>query len=288
MTDDEKPGLWENVKGRVAAHADALKASTAAALREKAAEIREAIGPEKIEPVTQPERPFGRDEGGEDIKRVVWTGHTVETSEGQRYFGAVGLTESGYYRAAEVQSYGAEESWRWQAERHTDKRDAIGSAESMSANRLSPESGPATASQEESRANAAREPSIQDRLDEPRTPQERDQMVAALYRELDNPDGGGARLRDMADGREEQNRMAREVLAGERDILSSSPRTETMAEIPDHVKAQADAEMKKTGGVETVAANTKAVNQKEAGSFEALGHDVQVQTPKPDPSPDKG
>ena len=134
----------------MAAQADALKASAAAALREKAAGIREAIGPDKAEPVKPPERPFGRDEGGEDVKQVVWTGHTVQTREGQAYFGAVGLTQGGYYRAAQVQVYGAGELWRWQRELHTVKDDAQKSAEIMSANRLNPESTPSITAQRES------------------------------------------------------------------------------------------------------------------------------------------
>ena len=67
------------------------------------------------------------------IKHIVWTGHTVRTVEGHAYYGAAGLTESGYYRAAEVQVYGSDELWRWQGERHADKADAIASAESGSA-----------------------------------------------------------------------------------------------------------------------------------------------------------
>jgi hypothetical protein len=149
LADKKKPGLLENTGKRVAAQADALKAGAAAALREKAAGIREAIGPDKLEPVKQPERPFGRDEGGEDVKRVVWTGHTIQTREGQAYFGAVGLTEGGYYRAAEVQLYGSEEVWRWQGELHTVKDDAQKSAENMSANLLNPESTPAKTNQKE-------------------------------------------------------------------------------------------------------------------------------------------
>jgi hypothetical protein len=136
MADEPKPGFLNDVMQRAAARADAVKAGAAAALREKTAEIREAIGPEKMEPVKQPERSFGRDEGGEDVKQVVWTGHTVQAPEGQSYFGAAGLTQSGYYRAAEVQVYGSEELWRWQGERHADKEHAIASAESMSADRL--------------------------------------------------------------------------------------------------------------------------------------------------------
>lgn len=138
--DKKKPGLLKNAGNRVAAGAGALKAGATAALREKASEFREAIGPEKSEPVKQPERPFGRDEGGEDVKRVVWTGHTVETRGGQAYFGAVGLTQGGYYRAAEVQVYGSGELWRWQSEKHIVKDDAQQSAETMSANRLNPKS----------------------------------------------------------------------------------------------------------------------------------------------------
>jgi hypothetical protein len=136
MADEVNPGFLENTRQFVAAQADGLKAGATAALRQKAAEIREAIGPGRMEPVTEPERPFGREENGEDVKRVVWTGHTVRTAEGRAYFGAAGLTEGGYYRAAEVQVYGPEELWRWQNERHTEKADAIASAESMSANRL--------------------------------------------------------------------------------------------------------------------------------------------------------
>jgi hypothetical protein len=149
MADKKKRGLLENARNRIAAEADALKASAAAALREKAAGIREAIGPDKLEPVKQPARPFGRDEGGEDIKQVVWTGHTVQTREGQAYFGAVGLTQGGYYRAAEVQVHGADEVWRWQGERHTGRDDAQKSAETLSANRLNPEPMPAKAAPKE-------------------------------------------------------------------------------------------------------------------------------------------
>lgn len=136
MADESKSGFLSDAMQRVAAHADTLRAGAAESLRQKAAEFREAIGPQKTEPGAFPERPFGREEGGEDVKRIVWTGHTVQTPEGRGYFGAAGLTESGYYRAAEVQVYGADEAWRWQAERYTDKADAVASAEAMAANRL--------------------------------------------------------------------------------------------------------------------------------------------------------
>ena len=131
-----------------ATQAGNVKADAAAAVRKKAAGLREAIGPEKIEPVKPPQRPFGR-EGGEDIKQIVWTGHTVQSTQGMSYYGAVGQTESGYYRAAEVQVYGADEQWRWQAERHSLKDDAINSAQRattrirggriMAENKISPE-----------------------------------------------------------------------------------------------------------------------------------------------------
>jgi hypothetical protein len=136
MAVENEPGVLENFGRQLAAHADALTASAAARLREKAAEFREAVGPDKPEPGANPERPFGRDEGGEDVKQVVWTGHMVETQGGQRYYGAAGLTESGYYRAAEVQVYGSDELWRWQPERHADREDAVACAEKMTAGRL--------------------------------------------------------------------------------------------------------------------------------------------------------
>ena len=99
-----------------------MKVGAAAALEKKQLKSARPSGHRKTEPVKQPERPFGRDEGGDDVKRVVWTGHTVQTPEGQAYFGAAGLTQGGYYRAAEVQVYGSEELWRWQAERHTPRK----------------------------------------------------------------------------------------------------------------------------------------------------------------------
>lgn len=141
---------------------------------------KDAVG---MDNMRQPERTFGRDEGGQDVKRVVWTGHTVETPGGQFYFGAAGLTKGGYYRAAEVQVYGSDELWRWQEERHTAKADAVASAESLSANRLAGE-------EIRQPMNGAAEPSW-----------------AEVF------------------GKEQGN----------------------MAELPDHVKAQADAEMAKTG-----------------------------------------
>lgn len=134
-------GLLEKLRSlprQMAGHAEILKSHATERLKQKAGEMREAIGPQKLEPVKEPERPFGR-EGAEDVKQVVWTGHTVESQQGRRYYGAVGLTQQGYYRAAEVQVYGAEERWRWQTGRHSIKADAIGHAEKMSALRLKPE-----------------------------------------------------------------------------------------------------------------------------------------------------
>jgi hypothetical protein len=78
------------------------------------------------------ERPFGRENSGADVKHIVWAGHTVRNSEQQSQYGAVGLTESGYYRSAQVQNYGGIEKWNWSAERHVDKKEAISVAESKS------------------------------------------------------------------------------------------------------------------------------------------------------------
>lgn len=131
--------MWEGTKKRMAAHADALKAWTGAALRGKASEVRKAIGPEKAQSIKEPERPFGKENGGEDVKRVVWTGHTITSPEGKSYYGAVGLTQDGYFRAAQVQVYGSDETWRWQQQRHTARQEAVSSAGEMAANRLTPE-----------------------------------------------------------------------------------------------------------------------------------------------------
>jgi hypothetical protein len=222
MADEKKPGLLGNVKQRVAAQADALKAGAAASFRDKAAEIREAIGPQKTEPVKQPERPFGREEGGEDIKHVVWTGHTVKTPEGQAYFGAVGLTQHGYYRTAEVQVYGSDEAWRWQEQRHTIRDDAISSAETASANRLNP----------------------------------------AEWKE---PDGGAARLYGMA-------------------------------ELPEHVKAQADNVVAETGASKMPVKDMdapKATDWKDTAAMDAARQQqrenaLQEKSPAPTVQPDKG
>ena len=119
--------MWEGLKKRAARHADALKSETAAALKSKAAEISKAIGPQKAEPIKEPERPFGK-EGGEDVRRVVWTGHKVKSPEGKIYYGAVGLTQGGYYRAAEVQAYGSDEQWRWQGKQYAVRDEAVKSA----------------------------------------------------------------------------------------------------------------------------------------------------------------
>lgn len=119
--------MWESTKKHMAAHADALKAWTGAALKDKAAGIRGVIGPEKAESIKEPERPFGK-EGGEDVKRVVWTGHKITSPESKSYYGAVGLTQGGYYRAAEVQVYGSDEQWRWQPGQYAVRDDAVKSA----------------------------------------------------------------------------------------------------------------------------------------------------------------
>jgi hypothetical protein len=148
LNNEPKQGFLNNAKQRVTAQADALKDWVSTVLREKATEIRDVIGREKVERVKQPERPFGRDEGGEDVKRVVWTGHTVRTSEGHTYFGSAGLTQGGYYRAAVVQVYGSDELWRWQTERHHVKEDAISSAEKTIANQLRQETVPAPSNAE--------------------------------------------------------------------------------------------------------------------------------------------
>jgi len=131
-------GLLDRLKSiprHLAAHADAIKTGAGDAVKARAAEWREAIGPEKIEPVKLPERGFGH-EGGEDVKRIVWSGHAVRTGEGKTHYSAVGLTETGYYRCADVQVYGAEEKWRWDAKRHASKTDAIGQAQKGLAEKL--------------------------------------------------------------------------------------------------------------------------------------------------------
>jgi hypothetical protein len=112
-----------------------MKTLAADALKAKGNEIREAIGPEKIEPVKQAERAFGR-EGAQDVKKIVWTGHTVISPRGHSYYGAVGLTKQGYYRTAEVQVYGTQEKWRWEGERFMKLENAVGKAEANSAMRL--------------------------------------------------------------------------------------------------------------------------------------------------------
>jgi hypothetical protein len=54
----------------------------------------------------------------------------VRNGEGQSFYGAVGATHNGYYRAASVQVYGGGmEKWNWNPQRHTEKRDALASAE---------------------------------------------------------------------------------------------------------------------------------------------------------------
>jgi len=139
VADKNKPGLLDTMRRRMAAEADALKAGAASAFKDAAARIREAVGPERTKPVKQPERPFGRDGGGQDVMRVVWTGHTVEDANGQRHFGAVGRTKDGYYKTAEVRTYGGDEVWRWQDEKHPEKDIAAKEAATLSDSRLRPE-----------------------------------------------------------------------------------------------------------------------------------------------------
>ncbi len=141
MADKNKPGLLDTMRRRMAAEADALKAGAASALKDAAAGMRKTLGPERTKPVKQPERPFGRDGGGDDVMRVVWTGHTTQGRDGKSYFGAVGLTEGGYYRAAKVQRFGADELWNWHEESHTAKNAAIKSAESLGETRPGAGSG---------------------------------------------------------------------------------------------------------------------------------------------------
>lgn len=114
-----------------------IKADLKAAVKTKAGELKEAIGPEKAKSSKPIPREFGR-EGAEDVKDIVWSGHKVQNASGQSYFGAVGLTQQGYYRTAEVQVYGADEKWRWQEGRHSVKADAISKAESVGVDRLKP------------------------------------------------------------------------------------------------------------------------------------------------------
>jgi hypothetical protein len=231
MALENEPGGLEYIRQQLAAHADAFRAGAASVLRQKAAEIREAIGPEKMEPVTYPDRPFGRDEGGQDVSRVVWTGHVVRTPEGREYFGAAGLTENGYYRAAEVQVYGPDEMWCWQVERHADKEHAIASAETLAANRLAGEEA-------RTPMNGAAEPAW------------------------------------------------REIFGKEQD---------NMAQLPEHVKAQADAEMAKTGMQKVAVQDMDAVqpvdNYRDGGkALDAMRDQkrqdaIQEKTPEPTPEP---
>jgi hypothetical protein len=110
--------------------AESLRNEVGAALKEKAVQWRDGLKPQMPTVSREPlrERAFGR-EGGEDVKHIVWAGHVVRNGEGQSFYGAVGATHNGYYRAASVQVYGgAEEKWNWNAQRHTEKRDAIASA----------------------------------------------------------------------------------------------------------------------------------------------------------------
>ena len=89
--------------------------------------VRARMEPEpvKVPAQSQQARPFGK-EGAEDVKHIVWTGHTVKNASGQCFYGAVGVMVNGYYRAAEVQAYGAgQERWNWLAERHARQDDAV-------------------------------------------------------------------------------------------------------------------------------------------------------------------
>ncbi len=164
--------------------------------------------PESMEAV-KPDRAFGRDEGGDDVKQVVWAGHTVRNPEGKEYLGAVGLTHNGYYRGAEVQVYGAEELWRWQADRHTVKQDAITSAEGASAKQLYP--------------------------------------VVEEHREFQEVEGNEGTA----------NKHTEQII---------------MAELPEHVKAQADAEIAATGAQKMAAQDmgpTNATDWKDTAAMEA-------------------
>jgi hypothetical protein len=123
-------GILERLKalpGGLARRADALREDAGAALKEKAAEWRDAFKPQMPTASTNPhrERAFGR-EGGEDVKHIVWAGHVAKNAEGQSFYGAVGATNNGYYRAASVQVYGgAEETWNWSGQRYTEKKGTL-------------------------------------------------------------------------------------------------------------------------------------------------------------------
>jgi len=112
---------------QLAKYAGTIKAEFGEAATRQWKSWREAARPGKPEPNTATGRPFGR-EGGEDVKHVVWSGH-VKADGQQSFYGAVGLTRNGEYRAASVQVYGGGvESWRWNSERHIDKSVAISKA----------------------------------------------------------------------------------------------------------------------------------------------------------------
>jgi len=112
----------------------------------------------------------------------------------------------------------------------------------------------------------------------------------------------------MADNREDQKQLAREVLAGEREILSSTPRTESMAEIPADVKAQADKAAaqvtEKMGRLPSQDMGTQsppdAMNAKEMGAMreekmsnpqytpQLTPEPTPAPTPQPTPDPGRG
>lgn len=144
---EKKRGLFNTVRARAMAHWGTLKTSASAFYKQKVTELRESVQPEKTKADLAPERFFDRTEHGADVKRIVWTGHTVETGQAQRFFGAVGLTKEGYYRAAEVQAYGGHEEWRWQSARYADKNEAVERASGLSMSKLHPETDKVTSPQ---------------------------------------------------------------------------------------------------------------------------------------------
>jgi hypothetical protein len=132
------------VAKRVRQYAGYMREDAVSNLKDKAGQIGKAfMKGEKpsIHTDTHRERPFSRENGGADIKHVVWAGHTVKNSVQQSQYGAVGLTENGYYRTAQVQSFGGIEQWNWSADRHVEKQGAISVAEYRSAESLAKTGG---------------------------------------------------------------------------------------------------------------------------------------------------